>query len=97
MASALPTPGSCCDDCGCEGEITISNTIGWFQADTLADMRAISSNALNKVVNLAGEFTQADGGEGVYNWDNNSVAADNFPTVVEPDDAPAAGRWLKML
>lgn len=96
MASALPVPADCCDDCTCPATVTISNTIGWFVADTLLLMRAITTQSSNKSVLLNGRITPFDGLGGDYGWSATSAAADNGTTIIRPNDLPATGRWIKV-
>ena len=68
---------------------------GVLVADTLIDLRAIVSNAANRVAVLAGELVAGDGNGGIYLW-RTSGAADNPLVTVRPNDY-GTQLWEKLL
>jgi Pectate lyase superfamily protein len=59
------------------------------------DLRAksVSGLANGTVIWITGILTKNDGGEGFYQYDSTSVAADNTGLVIPPD--VGSGRWLR--
>lgn len=70
-----------------------SGTAGLTVVNTLNDLRALASGAADYLL-LAGGDAVGDGESYFYYWDADSAAVDNGVTVVQPDSAPANGRWL---
>jgi hypothetical protein len=67
---------------------------------TLTALRALASSAQTdgKNVLAEGDVTAGDGGGGMYFWSAASLAVDDPPSVVRPNDKTAlqAGRWINV-
>lgn len=62
---------------------------------TMADLKALSGGAFDSVMVL-GYYSSGDGGGGMFEWAAGEASADNIGTIIIPDSAPAAGRWLRI-
>ncbi len=85
----------------CDGlSVTVNDTAAALQvANTLADLRAITSSANNRIAYLLGVNAKYDNGPAIeYYWDAASTAADAPLSVVRPNDKTAAqsGRWVQV-
>jgi hypothetical protein len=76
----------------------IGGTVGSGNALVVAtynDLRAIDNNiALSAVV--LGRTVAGDGGAGLFAWDQDETAADDFGTILAPVTAPVSGRWSRV-
>lgn len=61
---------------------------------TVADLKALSGGSLDSVLVL-GYWTVGDGGGGLFIWNHALTTADNRGTILQPNSAPAAGRWVR--
>jgi hypothetical protein len=62
--------------------------------DTLADLRTFTGTA-GIEVQVRGAAAANDGGQGMFYWDGNSVAADNNSTVIVPYGTNGGGAWIR--
>ena len=76
---------------------SVLNLAGFFEADTLAQLRAIASDDVNRVCILAGNVSAGDGGGGVYTWYGLANDADDPMLVIRPNDYAGAGVWKQLL
>jgi hypothetical protein len=67
--------------------------------ETMAALRALAipPGESQTFVELLGYRQPGDGGGGHFRWDETATASDNSGTVIRPDSAPVAGRWLRIL
>jgi hypothetical protein len=65
----------------------------------MAALRALASPPMGDptFAELLGYRQPGDGGGGFFRWDEAATASDNGGTVIRPNSAPAAGRWLRVL
>ena len=68
-----------------------------LMVQNITELRAVSSNANNKLAFLLGNVTANDGGGGIHYWDNAATDADDPLIIVRPDDFTTAGLWKKLL
>lgn len=102
MAQALPVAADCCSPCSsCSITISTSGAGGGstLVVKSLAEARVIDSvtaeNSQFLVVN--GFITGGDGFLGQFVWDAVSTAIDDSSNILEPDDSPALGRWIRQV
>jgi len=62
--------------------------------ETVTDLRQQRGTA-NISVNVLGNLTVGDGGEGEFYWDSTSVETDNGATIFSPTVGSGAGRWKR--
>lgn len=68
---------------------------GSFQiVEDILALKALPSGS-SDYVDVGGYYDKGDGGGGRFFWDGASNASDNTGTVIEPDSAPATGRWIR--
>ncbi|UZK69592.1 glycoside hydrolase family 55 protein [Sphingomonas sp. S1-29] len=70
----------------------------YANADTFAELRSIPANKIQPGCSaiVSGGLVRGDGLGGLYYWDAISTAEDDADTVLTPDKALAAGRWIKI-
>jgi len=61
---------------------------------SIAELRALAAGKY-EAVQVLGYYAAGDGGGGVFRWNGSSSAADNGGTVIVPDSASGAGRWMR--
>lgn len=66
-------------------------------AASIAALRALPTSGLDSwaQAQVAGYYAPADGGGGVFYWDEDSTEPDNDGTIIEPDDGE--GRWYRVV
>ena len=64
--------------------------------DTIAQLRALAANAA-ALVFVNGYYERGDGGGGNYLWMAEKTDTDDGGMIIEPNSAPAKGRWIGMV
>lgn len=86
---------------GIPGVASSGETAGWFSRDTLDQARLIPASPINTFLVMRGATTANDGFGGLFNWDNNSVALDDYSagggSVITPLGWGGAGRWIRFI
>jgi hypothetical protein len=69
---------------------------GWDAFDSYASARGAPPTAM--IIGVRGRAALADGAEGFYFFDPNSIAADNDGTILQPTGTPGPvpGRWKRI-
>ncbi len=62
--------------------------------NTISELRALTPGSAAEV-SVAGYYSNADGGGGMFIWDANSRTDDNGGTVISPNANPSQGRWKR--
>lgn len=62
-------------------------------AGTEADLKAITGQVTEDIINLLGKDVLGDDGGGLFYFDSTSAAADDDATIYQPD--VGSGRWLR--
>lgn len=75
---------------------TVSGTQAVVEIGTIALLRALATPTDEIAINVLGYYSAGDGGGGQFYWSAASTATDNDGTIIAPDSAPAAGRWLRL-
>jgi hypothetical protein len=76
--------------------INNAGLVGSFQVvSTVADLKALSSGLAN-YVQVMGYYSAGDGGGGTFRWNSTSIVADDGGVTIQPNSAPATGRWVRV-
>jgi len=75
----------------------IASTSGIITVTTIAALKALAIPADNTAVTVLGYTVEGDEGGGIFFFDELSTDTDNLGTVIIPDSAPAAGRWVRLI
>lgn len=66
-----------------------------FVVATYDDLRALDDGDALAVVVL-GRTVAGDGGAGLFTWDQDETAADDFGSILAPVTTPVSGRWARV-
>jgi hypothetical protein len=66
-------------------------------AGSLAALAATTISQCRGICVTLGYYRQFDGGGNEFRWDPDSTLQENWPLVVKPTDATAAGRWIALI
>ena len=62
--------------------------------NNISELRALTPGSVSEV-NVAGYYSNDDGGGGTFIWDANSRVDDNGGTIIIPNSNPSQGRWIR--
>lgn len=65
--------------------------------DTIAALKALPAGYQQGQIQVRGYYSSGDGGAGLFYWDAASTATDDGFMAIQPNSAPATGRWRRLL
>lgn len=76
--------------------INNAGLVGSYQViSTIADLKSLPGGVAN-FIQVVGYYAASDNAGGLFRWDSSSSTADNAGTIIQPNSAPATGRWIRV-